>query len=428
MKPQQLLILFSLLVGALDAKVPPNVVLIMSDDMGFSDIGCYGGEIETPHLDALAANGLRFTQFYNTARCCPTRASLLSGVYQHQAGIGLMTGDRKLPGYRGEIGRNVLTIAEALRTVGYRNYMSGKWHVTRHTRPQGPKDNWPLQRGFDRFYGTIIGAGSFYDPATLCRGNTFITPVNDKAYQPETYYYTHAINDNAVAYLQEHAEKTPDKPFFLYVAHTAAHWPMHALPKDIAKYKGRYDDGFAPIREARLKRLKEMGIVGRDLKMSPRSDDWDKTPHKDWERRNMEVYAAMVDSMDQGIGRIIEQVKKQGQFDNTLFSIFKTTVDVQKGMDVMRPRNPTPNTSLWGQISSRPRYGHPCRRVMAEPFAMDLGSWQVPRTLSLGTAEDGPMSLTLLFASISTSLTRAVLLRLWWHTGPRGFPRSAVVN
>ena len=263
MKPQQLLIIVFLLVGALDAKAPPNVVLIMSDDMGFSDIGCYGGEIETPHLDALAANGLRFTQFYNTARCCPTRASLLSGVYQHQAGIGLMTGDRKLPGYRGEIGRNVLTIAEALRTVGYRNYMSGKWHVTRHASA-GSQDNWPLQRGFDRFYG-IIGAGSFYDPATLCRGNTFITPVNDKAYQPETYYYTHAINDNAVAYLQEHAEKTPDKPFFLYVAHTAAHWPMHALPKDIAKYKGRYDDGFAPIRETRLKRLKEMGIVGRDL-------------------------------------------------------------------------------------------------------------------------------------------------------------------
>ena len=363
MKPQQLLILFSLLVGALDAKAPPNVILIMSDDMGFSDIGCYGGEIETPHLDALAANGLRFTQFYNTARCCPTRASLLSGVYQHQAGIGLMTGDRKLPGYRGEIGRNVLTIAEALRIVGYRNYMSGKWHVTRHTRPQGPKDNWPLQRGFDRFYGTIIGAGSFYDPATLCRGNTFITPVNDKAYQPETYYYTHAINDNAVAYLQEHAEKTPDKPFFLYVAHTAAHWPMHALPKDIAKYKGRYDDGFAPIREARLKRLKEMGIVGRDLKMSPRSDDWDKTPHKEWERRNMEVYAAMVDSMDQGIGRIIEQVKKQGQFDNTLFFYLQDNGGCAEGYGRYAPKKPYPEykpmgpdqfqTKIWPPMQTR---------------------------------------------------------------------------
>ena len=145
----------------LSAKAPrPNIVLIMSDDMGFSDIGCYGGEIETPNLDGLAANGLRFSQFYNAARCCPTRAALLSGLYQHQAGIGLMTGDKKLPGYRGEFGRNVLTIAEAMGTAGYLSYMSGKWHVTRHVGPNGPKDNWPLQRGFDRFYGTIIGAGS----------------------------------------------------------------------------------------------------------------------------------------------------------------------------------------------------------------------------------------------------------------------------
>ena len=164
----------------------PNIILIMSDDMGFSDIGCYGGEIQTPHLDALAAKGIRFSQFYNAARCCPTRAALLSGLYQHQAGIGLMTGDKKLPGYRGEFGRNVITIAEAMSTSGYRNYMSGKWHVTRHVGPNGPKDNWPLQRGFDRFYGTIIGAGSFFDPATLCRGDTYITPVNDPEYKPKT--------------------------------------------------------------------------------------------------------------------------------------------------------------------------------------------------------------------------------------------------
>ncbi|MEO2012128.1 MAG: sulfatase-like hydrolase/transferase, partial [Pirellulaceae bacterium] len=132
----------------------PNIVVIMSDDMGFSDIGCYGGEINTPHLDRLAEDGLRFSQFYNTARCCPTRASILTGVYSHQAGIGLMTGDRKLPGYRGELGRNVTTIAESLSTAGYRSYMSGKWHVTSHTRPNGPVENWPMQRGFEKFYGT----------------------------------------------------------------------------------------------------------------------------------------------------------------------------------------------------------------------------------------------------------------------------------
>jgi len=174
----------------------PNIVLIMSDDMGFSDIGCYGGEINTPNLDLLAKHGVRFSQFYNTSRCCPTRAALLSGVYPHQAGVGLMAGDKKLPGYRGELGRNVVSIAEALSTAGYRRYMTGKWHVTKHdVGPNGPKDNWPMQRGFEKFYGTIRGAGSFYDPATLCRGNTYITPVNDPTYKPETYYYTDAIRD-----------------------------------------------------------------------------------------------------------------------------------------------------------------------------------------------------------------------------------------
>ncbi|MFP6671860.1 MAG: sulfatase-like hydrolase/transferase, partial [Pirellulaceae bacterium] len=207
---------------AAGSKSQPNIVLIMSDDMGYSDLGCYGGEINTPTLDGLAENGIRFTQFYNTARCCPTRASLLTGVYQHQAGIGLMTGNKNLPGYQGELGRNVVSIAEALGTAGYRSYMSGKWHVTRFTRPEGPKDNWPMQRGFEKFYGTIIGAGSFYDPATLCRANTFITPDNDPAYKPETYYYTDAISDNAVTFLKQHTTESPDKPFFLYVAYTAA--------------------------------------------------------------------------------------------------------------------------------------------------------------------------------------------------------------
>ena len=199
------------------AETRPNIVVIMADDMGFSDIGCYGGEINTPQLDALAENGLRFTQFYNTARCCPTRASLLTGMYSHQAGIGLMTGDSNLPGYKGELGRNVMSIAETMGVAGYRSYMSGKWHVTRFTRPKGPKDNWPLQRGFEKFYGTITGAGSFFDPATLCRGNTFITPVNDPKYKPDTYYYTDAISDNAVTFLSTHAKETPKKPFFLYL-------------------------------------------------------------------------------------------------------------------------------------------------------------------------------------------------------------------
>ena len=318
----------------------PNIIIMMSDDMGYSDIGCYGSEIQTPTLDRLAANGLRFSQFYNTARCCPTRAALLTGVYQHQAGIGLMTGDKKLPGYRGELGRDVVSIAEALGTGGYRCYMSGKWHVTRHTRPQGPKDNWPLQRGFDKFYGTIIGAGSFYDPATLCRANTFITPENDPDYQPETYYYTDAISDNAVAFLKAHAAESADKPFFLYVGYTTAHWPMHALERDIAKYKGVYDGGFAPIRDQRLARLKELGLIKPDLKPAPLTDNWERTPHKDWEIRNMEVYAAMIDNMDQGIGRIVAEVERQGTLDDTIIMYLQDNGGCAEGYGRYTPKKP----------------------------------------------------------------------------------------
>lgn len=238
----------------------PNIIIIMADDMGYSDIGCYGGEIKTPNLDALAANGLRFTQFYNTARCCPTRASLLTGLYAHQAGIGHMTGNYGIPQYQGFLNKECLTIAEALKPAGYRTYMAGKWHVTPKISANDPKDNWPRQRGFDKFFGTIHGAGSFFDPNSLTRDNTQITPENDPEYRPDgTWYYTDAISDNTVKYLNSHFKEHPDKPFFHYVAYTAAHWPMHALPEDIVKYEGRYDSGYAPVYEARLKKMKQLG-------------------------------------------------------------------------------------------------------------------------------------------------------------------------
>ncbi|HLY11019.1 MAG TPA: sulfatase-like hydrolase/transferase, partial [Planctomycetota bacterium] len=207
----------------------PNILIILSDDMGYSDLGCYGGEIQTPTLDALAKNGLRFTQFYNTARCCPTRASLLTGLYSHQAGVGHMTEDLGHDGYQGDLGRKTVTIAEVLKSAGYRSYATGKWHVTKHIRPDGPKDNWPLQRGFDRYYGTIAGGGSYYDPGTLTRDNTAISPAADPDYQPKQFYYTDAISDHAIRFVTEHRRDHSQQPFFLYVAYTAAHWPMHAL-------------------------------------------------------------------------------------------------------------------------------------------------------------------------------------------------------
>ncbi len=299
----------------------PNVILILSDDMGWSDLGCYGGEIETPNLDALAGGGLRFTQFYNTARCCPTRAALLSGLYSHQAGIGHMMEDRGLEGYRGELSRRAVTIAEVLKPAGYRTYATGKWHVTNKTKPAGnaEKANWPLQRGFDRFYGTIHGAGSFYDPNTLTRDNTFISPFADPEYRPEQFYYTDAINDHASRFVAEHARDHSGKPFFLYIAHTAAHWPMHAKEKDIAKYKGRYDGGYDAVRTARVEKLKKLGLIDPKWQTAPQAGGaWSEVADREFEIRCMEVYAAMVDCMDQGIGRLVEQLKKSGQFENTL--------------------------------------------------------------------------------------------------------------
>ncbi len=251
----------------------PNVVVIMSDDMGFSDLGCYGGEIRTPNLDALAAGGLRFTQFYNTARCCPTRASLLTGLYPHQAGIGHMMDDKgaAYPGYRGNLNASCRTIAEVLKPAGYRNYAVGKWHVTPPRHEGRPEDNWPLARGFDRYYGTIHGAGSFYDPSSLVRDNTMISPFADPEYKPATYYYTDAISDHAVRFVGDHAKDHATKPFFLYVAYTAAHWPMHALPEDIAKYKGKYDGGYEPIRKARFEKAAKLGLIDPKQGMSPQA-------------------------------------------------------------------------------------------------------------------------------------------------------------
>ncbi len=292
----------------------PNIILIMSDDMGYSDLGCYGGEIETPTLDRLAARGVRFTQFYNTARCCPSRASLLTGLYQHQARVGHMMGNNHLPGFQGDLGQNAVTLAEVMKAAGYATYMSGKWHVTPYRGVDTPKHNWPRARGFDRFFGTIHGAGSFYDPNSLTRDDEFIPPGED-------FYYTDAINDNAVTYIRDHAKQKPDAPFFMYVAHTAAHWPMHARPEDIARYKGRYDAGWQEIRQARYERMRRMGLLKEPWDLSPRDAKlWEDVSEEDkkWHARRMEVYAAMVTVMDEGIQRIVEALKETGRYENTL--------------------------------------------------------------------------------------------------------------
>ena len=320
-----------------DHRRVPNIVLILADDMGFSDIGCYGGEIETPVLDSLAANGLKFTPFYNTGRCCPTRASLMTGLYPHQTGLGHMTSGKYLaPGYVNAIGENCVTFAQVLKPAGYRSYHIGKWHVINEKDSQDTGNpsfqNWPRQRGFDRNYTMLSGAGSFYDPKTMVRDNTRISVAADKDYQPEQYYFTDAISDHAMTYIKDHRRQHSDKPFFMYVAYTAAHWPMHALPEDIAKYKRRYDAGFDKIRQACCKKAKQVGVIGDESPLTPTVGDWNNVKNREWELRCMEVYAAMVDRMDQGIGKIVGTLKGEKIFDDTLICFMQDNGGCAEGL------------------------------------------------------------------------------------------------
>ncbi len=297
--------------GAEDAA-PPNIVLILADDLGYSDIGCYGSEIATPHLDRLAKEGVRFTQFYNTARCCPTRAALLTGLYPHQAGVGHMTEDQNRPGYRGNLHRECVTIAELLRAAGYQTMMCGKWHVTRYTAQAGPKHTWPLQRGFEKFFGTIAGGGSYFNPVTLCRDNEFVAPSGE-------FYKKDAIAEQAAQYIDQAARA--GRPFFLYVAFTAPHWPLHAKPADLARYRGKYASGWDVVRDQRHKRMIQLGVVRPEWPLTPRDErvrPWVEVPHRAWHERRMEVYAAQVDSLDQGVGRILEELRRTGQEHKTL--------------------------------------------------------------------------------------------------------------
>jgi arylsulfatase len=352
----------------------PNIVIILADDMGYSDIGCFGGEINTPHLDALASQGLRFTQFYNSARCCPTRASLLTGLHPHQTGVGHMMEDRGHDGYRGRLNRRCVTIAEALKPAGYRSYAVGKWHVTPgdNAKELADTSNWPLQRGFDRFYGTIHGAGSYWDPSSLVRDNRLITAFNDPEYQPPVYYYTDAISDHAVRFVREHTREHSQQPFFLYVAYTTAHWPMQAKESDIARYRGRYDAGYAAIREARWARQKGLGVVDARWQPVPLVGDWGKVKDRAFEARCMEVYAAMVDCMDQGIGRLLQALRDTGQWDHTLIFYLQDNgacaENIGRGTNVTPPAaQPTyPPMSAdalqYGSIPRQTRDGWPVRQ------------------------------------------------------------------
>ncbi|HEV2484537.1 MAG TPA: arylsulfatase [Terracidiphilus sp.] len=301
-----------------DAGQRPNIVFILADDMGFSDIGCYGSEIETPHLDELARAGLRFTDFHNSPRCCPSRAALLTGMYAQQAGMGMMTSDHgtyPYPGYAGDLSESCVTVAEALKSGGYTTLMTGKWHLT----PLNVgKHNYPLQRGFDRYYGIINGAASYFDPASLTRDNE---PIDVKELGKD-YYLTDAIGDHSAQFIDDAAKL--GKPFFLYAAFTAGHWPLMAKEELIAKYKGRYAGGWDKLRAERHARQLTSGIVKAEWEITPRDPRvpaWERASFHEWEERRMEVYAAQIDSLDQNVGKIVGKLRELGLLENTMICV-----------------------------------------------------------------------------------------------------------
>jgi len=311
-----------LVLGAMSAALAdapkPNIVVILVDDMGFSDLGCYGSEISTPNLDALAAHGLRFTEFYNTARCCPTRASLLTGLYPHQAGMGGMIHDGHVDGYRGDLNTHCVTIPEVLRQAGYATCMAGKWHLTKFTNertPQEQKFNWPLQRGFDRFFGIIAGSANYFHPKSLTLDNSPLSVPKDN------FYTTDAFTDHGLAFIDEAI--AAKKPFFLYLAYNAPHTPLMAPPEDIAKYRGKYKAGWDKLREERHAKQIRLGVVDKSWALSPRLDDvkaWDSLTPAEQDRFDniMAIYAACVDRMDRAVGRLVEGLLQRGVLDNTL--------------------------------------------------------------------------------------------------------------
>lgn len=302
----------------------PNVVLILADDMGYSDLGCFGSEIKTPNIDSIGKAGVTFTQFYNQARCCPTRATLMTGRWPHQVGIGAMIDGyaakqraaANSPAYDDHLSTASPTIPELLRPAGYQTLMSGKWHLGYRWA------EWPFARGFDRSFALIGGAMNYYGPGP---GERVIMAEDDKPYTPprEGFYSTDAFTDHAISQI-ETATRTPDKPFFLYLAYNAPHWPLQAPEADVKKYSGVYDRGFQAARVDRFKRMKELGIVPTDAAMAPMDrgqvKGWDAMTADErtqWARR-MEVYAAQVDHLDGQVGRVLATLDKLGVADNTL--------------------------------------------------------------------------------------------------------------
>jgi arylsulfatase A-like enzyme len=304
----------------------PNVVVMLVDDLGFADLGCYGSEIATPHLDALAARGLRYTNFHVTPMCSPTRAALLTGLDPHAVGVGHVAhSDPGFPGYAMELSAHVATTAEILSDAGYSTFMVGKWHLAKDSdcSDAGPRHSWPCQRGFERFYGFLDGFTNLHQPHRLIRDNTAVE-VDE---YPPGYYLNDDLTDQAISMVKASKASDPSKPFFLYFAHGAVHAPLHAKAVDIARYKARYAEGWDALRDERFARQQQLGIVSPQTLLPPRNSErgndvlpWDELSPEQQElfARYMAVYAGMVDNIDQQFGRLVATLEDLGELDNTI--------------------------------------------------------------------------------------------------------------
>lgn len=367
----------------------PNIILVMVDDMGFSDLGAYGGEIATPHIDGLAAAGVRFSQFYNSGRCCPTRATLMTGLHPHQTGIGHMTSapgkgpKAGPPAYQGFLNEQCLTIAEVLRPAGYRTLMAGKWHLGMHE-----ESLWPRQRGFDRFFGSLPGATRFFfpqHPRGMTLDNTAIE--RPESTTEEAFYTTDAFTDYALQFIAEH-QQTADHPFFLYLAYTAPHWPLQAFEDDIARYRGRYREGWEALRRQRFRRQQQLGLMRPEWQLSAptaKIPAWESLSAEQQDEMDlkMAVYAAMVDRVDQNIGRLVASLRQSNTLDNTLILFLSDNGACAEGgllgrgefRDVERRNQSSANSygEAWANASATPfrlykHYAH--EGGTATPFFM----------------------------------------------------------
>jgi len=363
----------------------PNIVLILADDLGFSDIGCYGSEIATPSLDRLAAEGVQFTQAYGCARCAPSQASILTGLYPHQAGIGHAAAHLGHPSYQGFLSDRCFTIAEILGEIGYRTLMAGNWHVggsydIRYPETWRPGDTFhptPLTRGFEHFYGTLNGCGCYYRPYTLMDDDRFVEL--EEIEESGRYYYTDAVTDSAVGFVTEYAPY--DEPLFLFVSYTAPHWPLQAPSDDIARYSRRYLRGWDELRAERHRSQVDRGVVDDRWGLSPRDESapaWRKVKRPEWEARRMAVYAAQIDRMDRGIGKILSALETHSDYENTLVLFLSdngASADDVPDDDSTRPLAPTGEEDRTQQAGVMPgggdtcmSYGLPWANVSNTPF------------------------------------------------------------